>query len=95
MVLFDGYRKSLGEERPLSMVPGHLFDGTEIREIECLIGLSLYFFWDASLFDVRGAFIIQISHDEFLSASANDAAHLKQFEDHIAALRLQRLEVTG
>src|ERR1700755_7937 len=66
MALFDAYRRSIGETRPLQAAPGHLVQEGDDEKLECLLDLSLYFFWDVSLFD--GATLrIALSHDEVLT----------------------------
>src|SRR5437016_9031182 len=32
IILFDGYRKSLGEERPVHAAPGHVFDHADLPQ---------------------------------------------------------------
>jgi hypothetical protein len=77
LALFDGYRRSLGENRPLHEAPGHVFDGASIEEIECILDLSLYFFWDATLLAEGTA--ARISHDEWIELRADDL-QLRQLE---------------
>src|SRR6266849_7658506 len=51
MALFDGYRRSFGEDRPIHVAPAHVFSGSDLTQLECLLDLALYFFWDSILFE--------------------------------------------
>jgi hypothetical protein len=91
MAIFDGYRRSLGENRPLLASPGHVFDQSKLKELECLLSLALYFCWDATLFDGAGTEAFVISHDEWCSVHAKDEESLRQFEGNLRKLELKRL----
>ncbi len=43
MALFDAYRRSLGENRPIHETPGHVFDQSDLQQIECLLDLAPIF----------------------------------------------------
>ena len=92
MSLFDGYRKSLGESRPLHAAPGHVFADSDLREMECLLDLALYFFWDASLLDGAGTFVVTMSHDEFIAINTKNENVLRQFQSRIEPLDLKQFE---
>jgi hypothetical protein len=72
MALFDGYRKSLGENRSIDEAPVHVFSSKELRELECILALALYFFWDALLLDHSQGVLIELSHDEIMDVRATD-----------------------
>jgi hypothetical protein len=91
MALFDGYRKSLGEDRAIHAAPGHVFGEADLQQLECLFGLALYFCWDASLFDGAGTIVVKISHDEFISVHARDEARLRQFLMSLEGLNLKQM----
>ncbi len=91
MLLFDGYRKSLGESRPIHTAPGHIFDGPDLPNVECLFDMALYFYWDASLFDGSGTIVVRTSHDECISVYAKDLAHIQEFESNLGRLKLKQL----
>ncbi len=93
MALFDGYRRSLGDDRPLHVAPGHLFQERDSQEVECLLDLVLYFFWDASLFDA-GTTWLRFSHDEVFSVNATDEASLRAYEDGLALYELKQVSRT-
>lgn len=64
--LFYGYRRSLGENRPLIEAPVHLFERTEEDAFVSILCMVFYFVWDAWVFDVEGKALVRISHDEWL-----------------------------
>jgi hypothetical protein len=88
MSLFDRYRQSLGESRPIHAAPGHVFGESDLWDVECLLDLVLYFYWDATLFECAGSIVVRISHDEWFSVYAKDKAGLQEAES-----RLERLEL--
>jgi hypothetical protein len=65
--LFDGFRRSLGEESPLPAKPGHLFSRDDLAPVASLVALVLYFVWGAILYSPARALVIKISHDELIS----------------------------
>lgn len=90
MALFDGYRRFLEEDRPIQAAPGHVFDQSDLQQIECLLALALYFYWDASLFN--GADIaVKTSHDEWISVYAKDEERLRQFKIDLQNLKLKQI----
>jgi hypothetical protein len=89
--LFDGYRKSLGEHRSLYDAPFHLFTEADSAELECLLDLALYFFWDAILIDGPHTTAFRISHDEYIEVYAKDNASLGAWTDVLEHARLQRM----
>lgn len=91
MVLFDGYRKSLGETRPLSAAPGHVFSGTELEQLECLLDLDLYFSWDSILFEGPGGAVLRTSHDEYVSVHAMNRDRLSEIERTLTNFGLEQL----
>jgi len=92
MALFDGYRRSLGEERSLHEAPGHLFHASDLQELECLLDLAIYFFWDASVF--AASVWLRVSHDEILSIHAKDELSLAIFEEPLRHYELKQLART-
>ncbi|HTU26339.1 MAG TPA: hypothetical protein VMF30_13120 [Pirellulales bacterium] len=75
--IFYGYRKSLGEDRQLIDAPGHVFHRADLQQLECLLGLSLYFYWDAILFDGSGTVAFGCDHHEWLSVYAKTEDRLR------------------
>jgi hypothetical protein len=88
MSRFDAYRSSLGETRSLRDAPGHIFDGKDLPQIECLIDLILYFYWDALLFVDGKSYVLRISHDEFIAVYGKDVESLKSFVDVFERLKM-------
>jgi hypothetical protein len=89
MALFDGYRKSLGENRHVFDAPGHIFGESDVQQLECLFDLALYFYWDAILFEGGGRIAFNCSHDEFVSVHAKDEERLRQFSQSLDRLSLK------
>ncbi|HWY86702.1 MAG TPA: hypothetical protein VNX28_08255 [Gemmataceae bacterium] len=92
MTLFDGYRKSLGLSRPLGSAPGHIFGQAHLPDIECLLGLTLYFYWDASLFTASGKVILRVDGNEWVSVRTKDITDLNRFETKFQDLGFLRKE---
>jgi hypothetical protein len=88
----SGYRKSLGESRPLGSAPGHIFRQAHLPQLECLLGLTLYFHWDASLFTASGAVILRLSTAERVTIFAKNITDLKRFETEFERLGFSRQE---
>ena len=89
MNLFYGYRRSLSESRPLIEVPGHIFQSSELEQVECLLDLALYFMWDAWIIEGKNGVVIKISHDEDLFVYASQKSALSPFESMFQKLELQ------
>ena len=63
--LFEVLRESVGETRPLSAAPLHLFPGGSLNYLEASLDLTLYFFWDGLLLSEKADYGAFFSHDEF------------------------------
>lgn len=92
MPLFEAYRRSLGEDRPIHAAPGHVFDGTHLTQLECLLDLALYFYWDSILTEGPQGIVIKTSHDEFISIHTKDRDRLSHIERALVDLSLERLD---
>jgi len=86
--LFYGYRRSIGESRPLIEAPFHLFERSEEPSFVSILCLVLYFVWDAWVFDIGGKTLVKISHDEWLEVRADDVESRKEF-----AAELEKFEL--
>jgi len=86
--LFDGYRRSLGEKRPLIEAPIHLFERTDEDSFISILCMVFFFSWDASIFDLTGRLLLQTSHDGWLDFRTNDKALAKD-----VAVELERYGV--
>lgn len=93
MTLFQGYRQTLQDERSLSAAPGHVFGGSDLNELECVLALVLYFSWDASVFDA-GATWLRLSHDEVLSVSTTDRETLGRWRENLLEFELEELSAS-
>jgi hypothetical protein len=70
--LFEGFRRSLGEDSPLSEKPGHIFSNKDLTNVGSLLAMIFYFVWGAVLYSPAKGLGIVISHDEFISVFARD-----------------------
>lgn len=86
--LFDGYRRSFGEKRPLIEAPVHLFERTDEDTFISILCMVFFFSWDASIFDLSGRLLLQTSHDGWLDVRTNDKALAKD-----VAVELERYRV--
>jgi hypothetical protein len=75
--LFDGYRRSIGEKRPLIEAPVHLFERTDEDAFISVMCVGFFFSWDASVFDLAGRLLLQTSHDGWLEIRTSDGALVK------------------
>jgi hypothetical protein len=91
MALFDRYRWSLDERRPIHDAPGHVFSESDLPQLECLLDLALYFFWDATLFDGAGSLAIRMSHDEYISLYAVDELSMTRAQSCLERFKLKQL----
>ncbi len=89
--IFQGYRASLGERRPLSESECHLFDEHDSEKIECLVALVLYFAWGALLVNAFADAAVRISHDEVFTLYAKTQERLAPFEQAIREFDLSPL----
>jgi hypothetical protein len=77
--LFYGYRRSVGESRPLIEAPVHLFERADEDAFVSILCMVFYFVWDGWVFDVEGKALVRISHDEWLEIRADDEETIKEF----------------
>jgi hypothetical protein len=89
MALFDGYRRSLGERRSIREAPAHVFDGSDLTQLECLLDLALYFYWDSVLIQGDKRVAVKTSHDEYVSIRTKDRDRLSQIEQALINLGLE------
>ena len=77
--LFYGYRRSVGEMRPLSEAPVHFVEPNARHELESILCLIFFFGWDAWLFDEGGTMLVRITHDGMLEVRAEGQTNLGAF----------------
>jgi len=70
--LFNGFRRSLGENEPIYIKPGHLFRIEDIDNIQSIIAMILYFVWGAFIITESKDIVIRISHDEYIDIYSNE-----------------------
>lgn len=88
--LFYKYRRSLGESRSLAEVPAHLCSHADIKDIECLLDICLFFLWDCWLIEHSKELAVFLSHDEFIQVYASDESRLAEFSDLLMRSGLSR-----
>jgi hypothetical protein len=89
--LFYGYRRSLGEKRPLIDAPVHLFERTDEDAFISVLCMVFFFSWDASVFDLAGRSLLQTSHDGWLEARTSDEALVKNVAVELKKYRVPLL----
>jgi hypothetical protein len=89
--LFYGYRRSLGENRPLIEAPLHLFERTDEDAFISILCMVFFFSWDASVFDTAGRSLLQISHDGWLEVRTNDEELAKDIAIELENYRIPLL----
>ena len=93
--LFDGYRRSLGENRQLKESQVHLFSPGEETIFTSLLAMSLYFVWDVQIFDARGSMLATFSHDEWMEFRLQDVILSRRMTDWASAFELKPLAKTS
>ncbi len=91
MAIFDGYRKSLGEDRAIGTAPGHLFDDSDTEQLESILGLALYFYWDALLVDLSRTACVAVNHDEMITVAAVEKERLEAVVTQIERIGVKRV----
>jgi hypothetical protein len=89
--LFDGYRRSLGEERQLKEAQVHVLSATDKSAFISLFAMSLYFVWDVQVFDAAGTILTTLSHDEWMEFRIQDEAITKHITEWASDFELQPL----
>jgi hypothetical protein len=64
MHVFDRFRMSYGETRPLIEAPGHLFKDTEIEDAISMVTIAVLFLWDCFVVTPERKKLLWFSHDE-------------------------------
>lgn len=58
-------RRALGARDPLEEAPGHVFEHDERADLEALLAVALYNFWDLTLAASAARCLVRFSHDEW------------------------------
>ena len=69
--LFYGYRRGHGDTRPLIEAAVYSFSPEDADRFSSIIGMVLYFGWDAQIFDSKLTYVMNISNDEFVDLSTD------------------------
>ncbi len=64
MHMFERFRSSYGENRPLIESPAFLFSGAEIEDVISFAGFAILFLWDCHVLTASGDTWLFVSHDE-------------------------------
>jgi hypothetical protein len=64
--LFYGYRRGHGDTRTLIEAAVYNFSPEDADQFSSIVGMVLYFGWDAQIFDSTLAYVMKISNDEFI-----------------------------
>lgn len=73
MHIFDRFRMSYGETRPLFQSPGHIFDQAEIEDATSFVTLAVLMLWDCYVVTPKRSKLLFFSHDEFALAKGIDS----------------------
>jgi hypothetical protein len=77
--LFYGYRRSVGENRPLSVAPVHFIEPASRHELESILCMVLFFGWEAWIFDETGNTLVRITNDGKLEVRAEGHTNIVAF----------------
>jgi hypothetical protein len=65
MHIFERFRMSYGETRPLIQCPGHVFDKDELDDAISFVTLAVLFLWDCYVVIPKREKLLFFSHDEY------------------------------
>jgi hypothetical protein len=72
MHVFDRFRLSYGESRPLIESPGHTFAGRDIEDAISFVTLAVLFLWDCYVVTPQRSKLLFFSHNEYGCAKGID-----------------------
>jgi hypothetical protein len=64
--IFEHFRASYGETRPLIEIPAHVFSASETEDLLSFVTLGVLFLWDVNVIGVGGKRMLLYSHDEMV-----------------------------
>jgi hypothetical protein len=85
--LFDRYRHSFDEKRPLIEAPVHWFERTDEDPFVSVLCMVFFFSWGAFIFDLTGRLLLQTSHDGWLDVRTNDKTLAKDVAVELESYR--------
>ena len=65
MHVFDRFRLSYGETRPLIESPGHVFGRRDIEDAISFVTIAILFLWDCYVVTPKRSKLLFFSHDEY------------------------------
>jgi hypothetical protein len=89
--LFYAFRQSLGESRELAQAPGHLIREDDLLNFECLLDLSLLFYWDSVICESSGGVAIRCDNNEQLTVFAKTGERMRQTVWRLASFQLEQI----
>jgi hypothetical protein len=92
MNLFDGYRKSLNENRKLEEAPFHIFNKLDLVSLECLLDLTLFFGFFALLIFPGRKTVIYIQEEWFVDVSCESETDYEPFRELFEGVKLKRIK---
>ena len=87
--LFDGYRISIGETRPLWEAPIHVFTRGEEPALASILNLGLFFYWDMEVFDADSNALFTFSHDEWMEFRLKNQEEADQLTGELTGFNLK------
>ena len=67
--IFDRFRASYGETRPLIEIPAHALASSEMEDLLSLVTLGVLFLWDVNVIGSSGKRMVFYSHDEMVDVT--------------------------
>jgi hypothetical protein len=82
MHIFNRFRSSYGETRPLIETPGHLFGQGEFEDAVSYVTLGVLFLWDCHVLTPGADKYVFFSHDEFGQTNIVEDTEPKSLAQH-------------
>jgi hypothetical protein len=84
--LFYGYRLGHADVRRLHEASLYSFSPTDVNRFISIVGMVLYFSWDARIIDLAQTCAINLSHDDLLDCTVQSSSILEPFLARFSAL---------
>lgn len=92
--LFYGYRTGRGDQRLLAEASVYKFLPTDAEYFMSVIGMIIYFSWDAWIFDAKLTYLVNISNDGIIEYSAESHELKNQLTAEFSRLNMPCLKAT-
>lgn len=89
--LFDGYRKGLNETRTLEEAPFHVFDKSDLFELECLLILVLFYELFVYLIFPNLETVIYINESWFIDVTCKNNNNYKKYRELFEGLGFKEI----